>query len=367
MRGYEHSGSYLSEDVTFFLKIVDCVEIAVAEKESLIQSGLHHYSEFTSPEHAPSSRYIDLYYSALQRNGTRLARDILLLAEKISNSCNGRICIVSLARAGTPIGILIRRALTRYRGREVLHASISIIAGRGIDTNALDEIRASWNIPDGSIFFVDGWTGKGVISRELKQSISNYNQDRNASLSSRLYVVADLCGEAEYSATNQDYLIPSCLLGATVSGLISRSILNSELVGPTDYHACRFYKHLYSDDKSREFIEEISLHLDKIYDFDYSIDYSPHENTQNEYLKTQLALEQWRCRYKLPSLSFVKPGIGEATRVLLRRAPEVLVVRDITDIQVAATVQLATEKGVPIIIDADLPWSALATIKEQGK
>jgi len=365
MRGYEHSGSYLSEDVTFFLKIVDQHEIAVTDKEELIQSGQRHYSEFTSPEHSPSSTYIDLYYDALSRNSTRLASDILLLAKEISYSCEGMICLVSLARAGTPIGILLRRALIKYHNREVFHASISIIAGRGIDTNALDEIRSNPKILDNSIFFVDGWTGKGVISAELRNSISKYNHDRAASLSTGLYVVADLCGYAKYSATNEDYLIPSCLLGATVSGLISRSILNDQVVGPNDYHACRFYEHLGEHDKSREFIEEIYLRMGEVNSSQTHTDHSPRSYNPTNFQRARLALDQWRCKYNLPSLGLIKPGIGEATRVLLRRVPEVLIVRNTHDVQVAATMQLAKEKEVPVLVDSNLPWAALSIIKAQ--
>jgi hypothetical protein len=45
--------------------------------------------------------------------------------------------VVSLARAGTPMGALLARAL-RWLGRtDVRHYSISIIRDRGIDENAL--------------------------------------------------------------------------------------------------------------------------------------------------------------------------------------------------------------------------------------
>lgn len=364
MRGAEHSGSYLPEDVTFFLKVVDQEEISVADKEVLIQSGLRHYSEFTTREHIPSSEYFKLYYEALRYNGLRLARDILVLAKEISNNCSGQICLVSLARAGTPIGILLRRALVHFYGRETFHASISIIAGRGIDANALDEIRYCANVPDASIFFVDGWTGKGVISRELKASINHYNQQRGASLRSALYVISDLCNSADYSATKEDYLIPSCLLGAIVSGLISRSILNDQVVGPTDYHACRFYRHLSQDDKSREFVDEIFVRMREVFCEQASSATPLSAELPKDYRSAHDTLEMWQKAFGLSSLSLVKPGIGEATRVLLRRVPEVLIVRDRRDLQVAPTLQLASEKGVRIIIDADLPWSALAIIKE---
>ena len=69
-------------------------------------------------------------------------------------------------------------------------------------------------------------------------------------------------------------------------------------------------------------------------------------------------------KYAIHQVNFVKPGIGEATRVMLRRVPQLLLLRN----QHAAAVQhlcrLATEKNVPIAIDAHLPYQAVALIKD---
>ena len=59
----------------------------------------------------------------------------------------------------------------------------------------------------------------------------------------------------------------------------------------------------------------------------------------------------------------VKPGLGEATRVLLRRVPDLLLLRDPDDPEVAHLKVLADEKDVPIRIEADLPYRAAALIK----
>src|SRR3546814_12168889 len=51
-------------------------------------------------------------------------------------------------------------------------------------------------------------------------------------------LVADPAGRADLAATFDDYVITSGLLNGIVSGLVSRSILNNDLVGPNDFHAC---------------------------------------------------------------------------------------------------------------------------------
>jgi hypothetical protein len=60
----------------------------------------------------------------------------------------------------------------------------------------------------------------------------------------------------------------------------------------------------------------------------------------------------------------VKPGIGEATRVLLRRVPDRVIVRDPDSPDVEHLLVLAQEKGVPVEADAALPYAAAALIKE---
>ena len=68
-----------------------------------------------SAESVPYALHLKLYRQALERNAGRLRGDIEHLAGAIArrpetrNSC----VVVSLARAGTPIGVLLGRALLR--------------------------------------------------------------------------------------------------------------------------------------------------------------------------------------------------------------------------------------------------------------
>src|SRR5688572_14290063 len=107
------SGSYHPDDVTFLLKPVRLEPTEVAEKERLIQSGLRHYSEMISRERLPSSAYLRVFHQALARQNARFARDLLTLARHIDAIRPEGVTLVSLARAGTPIGVLVGRALRR--------------------------------------------------------------------------------------------------------------------------------------------------------------------------------------------------------------------------------------------------------------
>jgi hypothetical protein len=347
------SGSYAPGDVTFLLKPVQLAPTDIVEKERLIQSGRHHYSEMISREHLPSPAYLDVFHQALAVEKRRFARDVVVLAQHLAASRAGPLTIVSLARAGTPVGVLLGRGLRRL-GREAHHYSVSIIRDRGIDETALRHILSRH--PAASVAFVDGWTGKGVIAAELQRAVERFGHG----LDPGLYVVADLCGAAAFAASRDDYLIPSSVLGATVSGLVSRSILNDRVIGPGDYHGCLYYEEFAEHDLSRWFVTAVEEEMQP--------DAMPTGVTAPERQRlreTSAAfLEDMRRRFGVRNVHHVKPGIGEATRVLLRRVPELLLLRELEQPAVAHLRVLANEKDVPILIDPALPYAAAALIRE---
>jgi hypothetical protein len=62
-------------------------------------------------------------------------------------------------------------------------------------------------------------------------------------------------------------------------------------------------------------------------------------------------------------VSRIRPGIGEAIRMLLRGAPQLLLVRDLRDLHAEPLLVLADELRVPVAVDASLYWRALAIIE----
>src|SRR5690606_22793723 len=78
----------------------------------------------------------------------------------------------------------------------------------------------------------------------------------------RLVVLADPAGRAWLAASGDDWLIPSGILGSTVSGLISRSILNEETIAMDGFHGCVEWDHLRGIDTSRQFVDIVWAHVD---------------------------------------------------------------------------------------------------------
>lgn len=355
------NGSYRPGDVEFLLKrLPPQPSVEIAQKEQLIQSGVRHYSEMLSQEFLPSVRYLQVFKDACAMNRAKMARDCLALSSLIAARRQGPITLVSLARAGTPIGVIVKHLLDRVLGRQVVHYSVSIIRDRGIDEVALRHILVRGHSSE-SIVFIDGWTGKGVISQVLKQAIINFNLRHDTAIDGGLYVLSDLAGTAACAASSVDYLIPSSILNATVSGLVSRSLLN-DAIGPGDFHGCVYYDEFEAHDQSRAFADDLivegisQVRREGLPDV-VTIDRAEVLAISEKFLALTLA------RHRIADVNLVKPGIGEATRVLLRRVPRLLILRDAESPDVAHLKLLANEKSVPVMIDKCLPYQAVSLIR----
>lgn len=332
------SGSYLPEDVHFLLKPVEMEMTPVEQKEQLIQSGEKHYSEMLSQEPEPTAWHLDLFARALEQGAERLAKEVVMLAKALADRFGETpVILVSLVRAGVPLGVMLHQAL-REMGKTSHHYGVSIIRDRGIDDTAMDWIEAQHGTE--GIVFVDGWTGKGAITGQLRRSLENragYPQDP------RLVVLADPCGVSWLAASDDDWLIPFGIMGAPVSGLISRSIWSSE-----GLHGCVKCDHLSEFECSRLLVDTVagcrrSLDLAAIPASPWVPQEYVHLKIRSEQVISSLAAE-----YDISSINRIKPGIAEATRAVLRRVPEHVLVRSVNDPDVALLVYLAREKNITI-------------------
>lgn len=332
------SGSYATDDVSFLLRRVTMDMTPVEEKERLIQSGQMHYSDMLSQEPEPSAQHLAIFQDALAVGAPRLARDVMMLANALAEHMGDTpVVLASLVRAGVPLGVLLHKALG-YLGKTSYHYGISIIRDRGIDEQALAYIEAKHGT-DGLVF-VDGWTGKGAITGQLTASLQHrpgYPEHP------RLVVLADPCGCAWLSASDDDWLIPFGILGAPVSGMVSRSIWSAD-----DLHGCVQCDHLQAYDCSRALIRTVTdlwpnMALDNLPLATFRTPDQDDLLTLSRSVVSALAND-----YHIDRINRIKPGIAEATRAVLRRVPDHILVRDKHDPDVALLVHLAEQKQLPI-------------------
>lgn len=307
--------------------------IPAEERGRLLRGGVH-YSELLPEEYEPSAEYLSLYEKGLETWARQTALAVRSVAERLFTSTRNNTVIVSLARAGTPVGALIKRYIKQRYGVSLPHYSISIIRGRGIDKAALEYILTRHSAEN--LRFVDGWTGKGAITRQLAEALCDYPQ-----IESSPAVLADPAGVCELYGTREDIFIPCSCLNSVVSGLFSRTVLRDDLISKGDFHGAAYFAELSPYDRTNEFLAAIER------EFDTLPPYTPEPLTKP--LGEGLAeTEQIARDFDISDLNLVKPSIGEATRVLLRRIPELILLNKLGDPLTLHLEELAREKKVNI-------------------
>ncbi|WP_371580637.1 phosphoribosyltransferase domain-containing protein [Streptomyces sp. NBC_01314] len=366
LRGPDFS-SYAPDEVGWLLRDLSEVtlEAPTEEREEAIQSGGAHYAESLPVEYQPTEQYQALFHSALEASAERIALAVGVVTETVlAERSARRPVLVSLARAGTPVGVLMRR-WARYRhGVEVPHYAVSIVRGRGIDANALRWLAAHHDPAD--VVFVDGWTGKGAITRELAAAIEEFEvSDGITGFDPEIAVLADPGSCVRTYGTREDFLIPSACLNSTVSGLISRTVLRSDLVGPDDFHGAKFYRELAGVDVSVGFLDAIAARFAEVVD---AVDARTKELLAADRTPTWegwAAVERISEEYGIHDVNLVKPGVGETTRVLLRRVPWKILARAGAGADLDHVRLLAEQRGVPVEEVAELPYTCVGLIHPQ--
>ncbi len=305
---------------------------ATEEREKLIQSG-RHYSEMLPLEYVPTEKYMQVYKEALALYAEPTAFAVGRLSDKILAERGKDVVLVSLARAGIPIGILVKRFLKLKYRLEVPHYSISIIRGRGIDKNAMKYLLERYRADQ--LLFVDGWVGKGAILNELKMDLEEY-----PGVSPEIAVIADPANVTELCGTHEDILIPSSCLNCTVSGLVSRTFLRDDIIGRDDFHGAVYYGELKDSDLSYEFIHAIENRFRM----------EPPEEAGSVMGFGIDEVTEIAAHFSVRDINLIKPGIGETTRVLLRRLPWKILIdgRYQGNPQLKHLLRLAEEKHVPV-------------------
>ncbi|MGV9350329.1 phosphoribosyltransferase [Streptomyces spiralis] len=355
--------SYAPEEVGWLLQDLSDVtlEAPTEEREEAIQSGGAHYAESLPVEYQPSEQYQELFQAALGASADRIARAVGAVTETVLAERSPRPVLVSLARAGTPVGVLMRRWARFRHGLDLPHYAVSIVRGRGIDANALRWLADRHDPAD--VVFVDGWTGKGAITRELAQAVREFEEKEGITgFDPEIAVLADPGSCVRTYGTREDFLIPSACLNSTVSGLVSRTVLRADLVGPDDFHGAKFYRELAGVDVSGVFLDTVSARFPEVAD---AVEQAAKELLSAERTPTWegwAAVERISEEYGIHDVNLVKPGVGETTRVLLRRVPWKILAWSGAGADLDHVRLLAEQRGVPVEEVDELPYTCVGLI-----
>jgi pyrimidine operon attenuation protein/uracil phosphoribosyltransferase len=359
-------GSYEPDDVTWLLQdLADAaLEADTADRERAIQLEGANYAESLPVEYVPTEAYEELYRDALERSADRIAEAVGIVTDLVLRD-RPHAVLVSLARAGTPVGILMRRWAAEQRGVRLQHYTASIVRGVGIDETALRWLAAHHDPTQ--VVFVDGWTGKGAITRELTDALDRFAATDGVRFGDDLAVLADPAGCTPLHGTRDDYLVPSACLNSTVSGLVSRTVFNRSWTPEGTLHGAKQYRELAGRDRSRSFVATIADRFPAVrprVDAAVAADGGPTSRAVD--WRGMRTVEAIGAEYGIDDLHLVKPGVGETTRVLLRRVPWQVLVRDPDDVDIAHVVALARERDVPVVTRPDLSYSCVGLIHPLG-
>ncbi len=355
--------TYSPEEVSWLLTDLSGAELEmpVTHRDDRIRAGMH-YAESLPVEYRPSADYLALFQVLLRQAARRVAYMVGVITETVLATRGVDVVLVSLARAGTPVGILMRRWGQQIHHLSAPHYTMSIVRGRGADLVALRYLARHHD--PARVIFVDGWTGKGTITRELGRTLAHAATD-GLCFPAQLAVLADPGCCAHIYGTRRDALIPSACLNSTISGLISRTVLHSTLVGPDDFHGAKFYPHLAQADLSNHYLDAISGHFGEVADAAArrarGLAASPRPPRHTGWA----AARRIGAIHGVEDMNFVKPGVGETTRALLRRVPWKVLINH-TSPPLPHIRLLASQRRAHLLEVDDLPFSCVALIHPRG-
>lgn len=334
---YLVKGSYTDDECIFLLKDITSKieEVDIEDTNKLIDSGIK-YSELIPKENEVSNEYNKLFINLLNKNKRSLAQYIANMADSIFLDKGREAVIVSLARAGTPCGVLVKKYIEYKYKVTIPHYSVSIIREYGLDENAIIYILGKH--PNCKIQFVDGWTGKGSITHELKKTVKTINDKYGIEIDDSLAVLADPARISRIAGTREDVLIANSCLNSTISGLVSKTCLNNQFIKDNDFHGAKVYSHLEYQDLSNYFIEKVISEFKNVYG---EVKYY-----ENEFYGEKV-IDLISKEFDIPE-GKIKLSIGEGARALLRYTPKVLLVKNINNPEIKPLLEMAIEQGVEI-------------------
>ena len=331
------AGTYKKGDCVFLLSDLTSIvtPVSAEEKKRRLASGAKSW-EMIPYEHIPSESDNMLFLRLLQENKEAIGRYVGTLCESILATKGENIVLVSLARGGTPVGVLCRRYFQRIHHLEFPHYCLSLIRNVGIDESALSYIIKTH--PKSKIQFLDGWTGMGLISSELSKYISDFNRRTGNSIDPTLAALVDSSKICRISGTRNDVILPSCCLNATVCGMISSIYYDPDEVTKMQYHGAIQWADDRMTDYSRLFIEEIVPFFKRATAAPQTV-----EGNYGLWCRDKIASE-----YSVSDKKRIRLGIGESTRAITRYRLSCLLIRNLNNPHLDFIKEIAHSKSINI-------------------
>lgn len=317
------------EDVILLLTdVTGRVEpVSMDERAERVAKGEHVRSIIIN-EYEVSQQYRDIVHKHMDNYIENMAKYVGILAEQLWQVKGNELVLVDIVRAGIPIGILVKNYIKKYYNVDIYHYGISLV--KGLDPNAMHYIINKHGTK--GIQFIDGWTGKGTVAKEVRNSAKEYD-----GVDTSLAVLSDCINQAKYTGTREDVYIPHSPLNAAVTGLVSITVKNQIYSGDNGFHAALYLKDLEEYDESQDFVDKVSSKFTKQKPYEINSDKQV-DDTEIDKIAERLKRDK----------KLLNPGINEAARAVLRRDLEELIVCNKADYDLLPLIELAKSKGVDV-------------------
>jgi hypothetical protein len=194
---------------------------------NLAYDGRNTFWSIPSPEPSLDDEFWQLVTSELGDEKIQQAASRLAAAVTRREADPSKLVFVAILRAGVPIADWLCRLLPG-----AVAVSLSLFSGIGIDKVALEQVQTQY--PERKIIFVDGWTGRGGVARELSKLGLQ-----------PLAVLIDPWGWADFSGSQDDLLCPT----ASFTGVATLGFSRTFYVNGTSLYAAYLFPPKYCCDQ----------------------------------------------------------------------------------------------------------------------
>jgi Phosphoribosyl transferase (PRTase)/PELOTA RNA binding domain len=158
-------------------------------------------------------------------------------------------------------------------------------------------------------------------------------------------------------ATRADVLIPHACLGATMSGLLSRTVADRQLADGGGFHGVACYGEWTAQDLSNCYLDTIASRFAKVRNQVRRAVSSAHTAPPPDERGRRHASVLAR-QYGADDLHLVNIGMSESTRGFFRRLPLLLLVHPAAQHAVRHLLQIADERQVAVRQEPGMPFKA---------
>lgn len=139
-------------------------------------------------------------------------------------------------------------------------------------------------------------------------------------------------------------------------------MLRDDLIGPNEFHGAKYYRELGGADVSRAFVAAVVERFAAVREAAEAAAGRLAAEDRTPTWEGWAAVERISAEYGIDNVNLVKPGVGETTRVMLRRVPWRVLARRGAGADLDHVRLLADQRGVPVEEVDGLPYSCVGLI-----